>query len=474
MEDRNTLLNVKIYDHIKKEYVLIQIEEVIKIMVASQMRIDFELEALKAQAIMARTFIIKNMKRFGGKGCLKYMDADLCTEKHCKELMSEDRLKEVWGYKWKKIERAVYETGEKIMMMNNKLIDPKSHVNCGGATENSEKVVGNKVMYLRRVLCDSCKDSLNHNHTVEMSLEEIEKRLGIKTAKVSPLKGKTIEGIIEEVERDEAGRVVRLKIGEKELKGTEARALLGLSSTRFGWKPVAFQIEVQGEGDGLGLCQDGANRMAMEGKCADEILKYYFTGIEIKDFDRPDINKPLVGKVIVVDAGHGGDNTEDEEGPTGLREKDINLAISLKLAQMLRDAGAEVYETRVEDVYVSLAKRVKLANKVRPDFFLSIHQNSFKSPKISGTEIYHYRGDHEGKNLAEEILKEICSVLGTIPKGVKVASFYLLREVGCSALQIEVAFITNPDEEKKLREVHFQNCVAEAILNGMVKYYRYE
>ncbi|WP_053954792.1 N-acetylmuramoyl-L-alanine amidase family protein [Inediibacterium massiliense] len=230
---------------------------------------------------------------------------------------------------------------------------------------------------------------------------------------------------------------------------------------------------MQGKGEGLGLCQYGANSMAKSGKSAEEILKYYFTGVEIKNFDKPSINKPLTGRIIVLDPGHGGINTEDVYGPTGLREKDVNLCISLKLAQKLRGLGAKVYETRKEDVYVPLGKRAKLAEEVRPDFFISIHQNSFLNSNISGSEVYHYRGDEEGEILGNLILEEIHKKVGLIKRGTKIAEFYLLREVKSSVLHIEVGFITNPEEEKKLREEKTQDKIAEAMATGLIRFYSY-
>ncbi|MCT4618942.1 MAG: N-acetylmuramoyl-L-alanine amidase [Marinisporobacter sp.] len=214
--------------------------------------------------------------------------------------------------------------------------------------------------------------------------------------------------------------------------------------------------------------------MAKEGKSVEEILKYYFTGVQIKEFDRPSINKPLQGKIIVLDPGHGGINTEDIIGPTGLREKDVNLSISLQLATLLRNAGATVYETRTEDVYVPLSKRCNLANEVRPHFFISIHQNNFLNPNISGSEIYHYRGDRESETLAGFILEELWNTLGLVKRGIKNADFYLLREVKSSVIHVEVAFITNPKEEEKLRDEEFQHQVAKAIVKGIMKYYGYE
>lgn len=478
MDSQNEMIYLKVYDHHTKQIALRPMAEFMKEMIAAQMPISFEIEALKAQAIIVRTFLIKKMKALGGNGCSKYGDADLCIEGHCGEWISKESLIELWGsnfyINWSKLTQAVEETEEQIITMNNKLIEPRYHITCGGATENSENVKGNKMLYLRKVLCSYCSDSPHWKQTIEMSIDEIEEKLNIRMSETSSMGGPWIQGMIENVERDEDGRIVEMRIGGTSFKGTDLVELLGLDSTRFGWKPVAFRFEIGGKGDGLGLCQYGANAMALEGKNANEILNYYFTGVHIKEFEKRSISMPLMGKIIVLDPGHGGDNSEDNEGPTGVREKDVNLSISMKLAQILRAAGAQVYETRTEDVYVPLGKRAALANRIRPNFFLSIHQNAFANPNISGSEIYRYRGDSDGEALGNLILKELSQNLGTAERGVKIADFYLLREVKTTAIQIEVAFISNPEEEHKIKDDGFQEDAAQAIAKALIKYYSYQ
>lgn len=236
LDDKNIIIYVKVYDHIANKIILEPIKELIKRMVASQMNISFEIEALKAQAIIVRTVIVRNIRAFGGNGCLKYKNADICTDGHCGSFMTIDDLKKKWGTEfknnWQKIEKAVEDTEGKIITMKNKPIDARFHATCGGATENSENVEGNKTLYLRKVLCDYCKKSPYYKNSLEISLEEIEKKLNIKTLKTSSVKGPVIDGIMEDVKRDEAGRVVSVTIGGKKLKGVEIMKLLGLNSTR--------------------------------------------------------------------------------------------------------------------------------------------------------------------------------------------------------------------------------------------------
>src|SRR5690606_34074720 len=115
-----------------------------------------------------------------------------------------------------------------------------------------------------------------------------------------------------------------------------------------------------GKGDGLGLCQYGANAMAEEGIGAEEILKYYYTGVEIKKIKNPCINKPLKGKLILIDPAHGGEDSDDYIGKQGLREKDVNLSIALYLEKELETLGAKVYLTRREDKIVHLNDRAQM------------------------------------------------------------------------------------------------------------------
>ncbi|MCT4607094.1 MAG: SpoIID/LytB domain-containing protein [Marinisporobacter sp.] len=246
MNDENLSIYVKIYDSLLKKIILEPIEELVKRMVASQIPVSFETEALKAQAMIARTIVVRNMQSFGGYGCSKYKNADLCTDGHCGNILAIEDLKKEWGVNfeknWEKINRVVTETEGNIITINNKPIHAKFHATCGGATENSENVEGNKTVYLRKVLCDYCKNSPHYKNSMEISLQEIEERLNIKTLKPSSVKGPVIEGIIEDIERDEGGRIRSIKIGGKKLKGIEAMKLLGLSSTRGNYHKEHFAV----------------------------------------------------------------------------------------------------------------------------------------------------------------------------------------------------------------------------------------
>lgn len=478
MNNSENFIEIKVYDRKTNNILNKSIDDLIPEMVAGQINIDFELEAIKVQTIIARTALVKKAKIFGGKGCSTHPQADICLENYCDNWLSKEKLKERWGKdfekNWQKLLKAEQETKHLIITFNNKVIDPRFHITCGGATENSENVDDSKVIYLRRVLCSYCVDSPYWRNVKELTLEEIEEKLNVKFNKPSPLYQANIEGIVEEIERDDEGRVKKIKVGDKVFKGTEFCQSLGLDSTRFGFKPVGLRFETRGRGDGLGLCQYGANQMAVEGKSSEEILKYYYTGIDIKEYEKPNKNKPMSNKVIVLDPGHGGKENVGVIGKQKLLEKDLTLAIAVNLKAALEGLGAKSVLTRETDEYLSLNNRAKITNEVRPNFFISIHMNSFKNESISGIEIYHYRGDKEGEVLANFIIESMSQHLESVNRGVKTADFYLLKTVTTSALQIEVAYLSNPQEENKFLDDNYVKRVADSIAEGITKYYKYQ
>ncbi|WP_432662517.1 stage II sporulation protein D [Wukongibacter baidiensis] len=478
MNNGKNSVKIKVYDKKYDRILYKSIDELVPELVAAQVNIDFELEAIKAQTIIVRTGLVKKAKIFGGKGYNHHKEADICLQDYCDNWIPREKLKDKWKedfeQNWQKLLRAQEETKYLIITFKNKVIDPKFHLTCGGATENSENVDGSKVIYLRRVLCRYCIESPHWKNVKEVTLDELEEKLGVRFNKSSSINRTNVQGIIEEIERDEEGRVKRIKVGDKVIKGTDFCNSLGLDSTRFGFKPVALRFETRGKGHGLGLCQYGANEMAVEGKIAEEILKYYYTGIDIKKYEKPDIDRPMFNRSIVIDPGHGGTENVGVIGKEGLKEKDLTLKIALELKEFLEDLGSKVVLTREADEYLSLKGRAKMANEVRPNYFISIHMNSFKNTNISGIEIYHYRGDKDGEVLANFLIESMSKGLESVNRGVKTADFYLLKNVTTSALHIEIAYLTNPEEERKFMDYEYIKRVAESIADGITKYYKYQ
>jgi N-acetylmuramoyl-L-alanine amidase len=219
-------------------------------------------------------------------------------------------------------------------------------------------------------------------------------------------------------------------------------------------------------------------------------------------------------KTIVIDAGHGGLET-GAKGKFGALEKDITLGLALKLKALIeRNMAFRVVLTRDKDVDVSLENRAALANNNKADLFISIHCNGSYRKKAHGSETFFLslnatdeearrlayfenstsalEGQIETDNqdeikmilwdmaqtayikessqLAEIIQKELNLLLGTTDRGIKQAPFKVLTGVASPAVLVEVAFISNPEEEQKLLDQEFQNNVVQAIYRGLLSF----
>ena len=221
-------------------------------------------------------------------------------------------------------------------------------------------------------------------------------------------------------------------------------------------------------------------------------------------------------KCIVIDPGHGG-LENGAQGKFGTLEKDITLAIGFKLKEIIEKRLAfNVVLTRERDVDVSLEQRAAVANNNRALLFVSIHTNSSYRKDASGSETFFLSlnatdeearrlaylenqsaeldrnleqgsGDdikmilwdmaqtayiRESSQLAERIQQELNALLGTSNRGIKQAPFKVLTGVACPAVLVEVAFISNPEEERAMLSEKFQHNVAEAIYRGMLSFVR--
>ncbi|MFZ5351223.1 MAG: N-acetylmuramoyl-L-alanine amidase [Bacillota bacterium] len=458
-------MELNVYDSATAKGRPMDIDELVARITSAFVSESCEAEAIKAFTVMARTELAKRLDIYGGSGCENHKGYDLCTDPgHC---ISTDFMN---GYVPAAISRAAEVTKNLIITYEGKPIKPYFHYRCGGATENSENVMGRKITYLRKVLCSFCGVISDHNDMKYFNIDELEQLLDTKMLKQEDMHF-SIKGIFEDIEKDEQGRIKSIKIGNKVLKGIDVMKLLNLNSTRFNYTPVRFLFRAIGTGHGMGLCQCGANEMAKQGKLYDEILNYYYTGIKLEEMQMPDASKPLKGRLLVIDAGYGGEDCSDGKGPTGLREKDINLEIVLELAAKLEKDGAKVHLTRDKDINLPMFDRAMVSNSIKPDFFISVLQNTFASPGVSGTEIYYFRGDKESEKLARIMMDEIVARLNTKNRGVRTAEFYLLREVKASSVIVQLLYITNPQDEQRLADREFRKEAANALYEAVKKYF---
>ena len=191
----------------------------------------------------------------------------------------------------------------------------------------------------------------------------------------------------------------------------------------------------------------------------------------------------LKGKVIAIDPGHGG-NDAGAIGPSGLMEKTVTLNVALELEKLLKAEGATVIMTRRTDKTVSpagakasaieeLQARCDVANKAKADIFISIHADSFTNPTARGTTGYYY-SQTEGQSairLADCIRKGLCEQIRTPSRGTKPCNFYVVRNTDMAATLIELAFISNPEEEDILGSVEGVLKCAQGIFDGIEDYF---
>lgn len=272
------LLNV--YDHRREELVQMPLGYYLAGVVAAEMPAEFHIQALKAQAVVARTYTVNKLRQYGGSGCERHPEADICTDfTHCQAWISREEAWNKWplfrqtGY-WQKIVQAVTETEGEILTYMGKPIDAVFHSTCGGATENSEDVWSNPFSYLRGVSCGYCIHSPRITETITMTSQEVAERLGVSPEELK----------LEVVSRTESGRIIQIDVGGRVMRGLEFRQSLGLRSSLVTWlrEPGRYTFTTTGYGHGVGMCQYGADGMADKGRDYIQILRHYYTGVELQ------------------------------------------------------------------------------------------------------------------------------------------------------------------------------------------------
>jgi N-acetylmuramoyl-L-alanine amidase len=184
--------------------------------------------------------------------------------------------------------------------------------------------------------------------------------------------------------------------------------------------------------------------------------------------------------LICVDPGHGGEDS-GAVGTTGTNEKDLNLSIALLLAQNLRGAGLRVIMTREDDTLPLLQQRAEIANTAMASLFISVHNNASGAgdPLANGTETFYWGTPEsysaEGKLLAEAIQRNLVAAVGSIDRGARThwRNLVVLAESLMPAALAEVGFVTNPEEEAKLKTPAYQEAAAQGIAKGVLEYLKW-
>jgi len=281
LENSTSSIEVPVYRASKQVVEKLPLEEYVRGVVASEMPADFAKEALKAQALTARTYIVKQM--LSDEKMKLPEDAIVADTEFYQVYKSDEELKGVWGsdYSWKieKIEEAVQETNGQILTYEGTPIDATFFSTSNGFTENSEAIWLNSLPYLKSVESPWDKNSPKFSGQKVIPVTEFETKLGVKLS--------NNESIGEVTEFTAGKRVSKVDINGKEISGKDIREKLGLMSTDFTWKRKGNNIVIntEGYGHGVGMSQYGANGMASEGKKYQEIVQYYYQGVEIAQSD---------------------------------------------------------------------------------------------------------------------------------------------------------------------------------------------
>jgi len=182
---------------------------------------------------------------------------------------------------------------------------------------------------------------------------------------------------------------------------------------------------------------------------------------------------------VCLDPGHGGYDP-GAVGISGLKEKDITLAVALEAGSFLTNSGIEVVYTRNSDqvswpseVNQDLAGRCRIANQAKADLFISIHCNSAGNPDARGTETYSYTlsdRNQRGVEGSRLVQAELVAALGLQNRGTKTNNFYVLRETVMPAVLTELAFLSNPEEERLLSQPDFRTRASKAIARAVLKF----
>lgn len=281
---------VKVYFKDEDKVKTVNLEEYLYGVIAAEMPVSFPLEALKAQAVASRSYILDKMVS-GGNKIESHKGADVCTDSaHCKAWISKENRFKNWAKaecekNWDKITTAVAETAGEYMTYEGEPITAVFYAISSGTTERAEDVWGSNVPYLQN--SDSSMDVNAPGYHSSAEFSEKEFRLKITSEfpdiNLSPDPSCWYSG----EKRSSGGAVISCKIGNKALKGTDIRRIFSLRSHNYTltYENGKFVFDVKGYGHGVGMSQWGAKFYADEGKNYRDILRIYYTGISFANLE---------------------------------------------------------------------------------------------------------------------------------------------------------------------------------------------
>ena len=285
------LKEVEVYISKENKVEKVPLEEYVLSVVSSEMPATFHEEALKAQSILARTFVINKLIT----GCNNIKEGNICDTTHCQAYLNINEKKKAWGKDGdeylKKLKKVVKETEGKVLSYNDQLVKyPQYFSTSSGNTEDAVAVFSEDVPYLKSVQSPGEEISPKYESEISMSISDFKGK--IKKSIPNSNLGNNINEEVKILSRNKGGTVDDIKIGDVTIKGKEFRKIFGLNSANFTLEVLEDKINIKclGYGHGVGMSQWGANVMAKEGSKYDEILEHYFKGSKIEES-----NEVLIG-----------------------------------------------------------------------------------------------------------------------------------------------------------------------------------
>lgn len=292
IEELASLEKVKVYDALKGEIRELDLNYYLFCTTASEIPFEYEIEAIKAQAIVSRTYLYNKILTNAEK------DADICTDyRHCQAFLELNKLEEIWKEKGfsdeeiavgeRKIKEAVETTDGIIITYNGTAINALFHASSPICTENAKAIWSNEdVPYLKSV--ENVEDENYERRNSQTIVDYEDFKNGLKSKKYfDNLSFEDFQNT-KINEYTETGRVKNVKVGNAIVKAEDLRTLFGLNSTLFTIDIEENKIifNVTGFGHGVGMSQVGANHYAKDGYTYEQIIHHYYTGVELENIKR--------------------------------------------------------------------------------------------------------------------------------------------------------------------------------------------
>lgn len=277
---------IKVYNNDTGKVMEMDLEQYILCVTAAEVPASYEMEAIKAQAVAARTYAVDSMRAFGGSGYSKG-NADASTSSaEFQAYADEAELKKRWGadyeYYMQRIRQAVEATSGQILTYNGKPIHALFHAVSGGRTEDVQAVFNMNLPYLKSVVSSGEENAPRFKQNFTFTRKKLADLLNRAYPKAQVSAGR-LQGQLEIKSRLPSGQVDEIRIGQLTITGREFRKATGIGSANFtiGYTDSQAVIYTKGFGHGVGMSQAGANAMAKGGSDYKSILLHYYTDVKL-------------------------------------------------------------------------------------------------------------------------------------------------------------------------------------------------